>query len=172
MTIEAPADAVYAYLLDFTRHPEWCANLSRVTQLTPGPIGVGTRFHAVEWAPPVAVGRRLLSMVFFIAGLVTGADSHSEAEITALEPGQQIAWTGRVRRRKGDFNRSDWSITLEPSNGATRLRQHFAYFPQTAAARGMVASLDSARGIESAATANLARLKHVLERGVANGAPE
>ncbi len=164
MTIDASAEAVYDYLLDFTRHPEWCANLSRVTQLTPGPIAVGTRFQAVEWAPPVALGRRLLSMVFFMLGLITGADSHSEAEITALEPGRRIAWTGRVRRRHGDFNRSEWLMTLEPNNGATRLRQHFAYFPQTAAARGMVASLDSARGIESATTANLVRLKQVLER--------
>lgn len=45
LVIKVPSTALYAYLLDFPRHPEWVANLSKVSQMTPGPIGVGTIFR-------------------------------------------------------------------------------------------------------------------------------
>ena len=52
ITIQAPIDRVYAYLADFRRHPEWAKNLSKVTQVTPGPIAVGTVFKTQEGEPP------------------------------------------------------------------------------------------------------------------------
>jgi uncharacterized membrane protein len=164
ITINAPAATIYDYLLDFTRHPEWVANLGRVWKVSDGPIDVGTRFRAQESAPPVPLLKRLRSMVFFIVGLAQGANSFSEAEILALEPGRRIAWAGKVARRQGDFNRSHWEIVLEPRNGATYLTQHFQYDPQTAAARRMVAALGGAAGIEIACGVSLARLQAVLEQ--------
>lgn len=161
--IQAPAGAVYSYLLDFSRHPEWVANVGKVQKLSEGPTGVGTIFRAQEGPPPVPLGKKLHSMLFFILGMVGGAKSYSEAEITALESGRRLAWTGRVRRGQGDFNRSEWEILLKPENGATRLIQRFHYRPQTKAAERMVLALGGAPGIEAACAVSLARLKQRLE---------
>lgn len=172
IVLPAPAEGVYEYLLNFTRHPEWTGNLARVWKVSAGPIAVGTVFRAQEWAPPVSLGRRLLASVFFVVGLAQGSRPYSEAEVTALEPGRRIAWVGRVRRRGGEFNRAEWEVLLEATSGGTRLTQRFRYFPQTAAARGMLGSLGGAAGIERGCAVNLARLKRVLEqRGASPPAP-
>jgi uncharacterized protein YndB with AHSA1/START domain len=166
VVIQAPAETIYDYLLDFTKHSEWNANISKVWQVSEGPIGVGARFHARESAPPVSLIRQLKSMAFFMAGLVTGTRPFSEAEITALEPDRRIAWVGRLARRQGDFNRAEWEIVLEPQPGGTLLTQRFQYFPQTAAARGMVAAIGGSRGIENACAVNLGLLKARLEQPI------
>src|SRR3954454_10611171 len=93
--IQAPVETIYDYLIDFTRHAEWNANLTKVSQVSAGPIGVGARFRAQEGPPPVSLSRRLRAILFFMAGLASGAKSYSEAEITALEPGRRIAWVGK-----------------------------------------------------------------------------
>src|SRR5581483_8862129 len=99
--IHVPSDRVFAYLLDFTRHPEWSTNLGKVRKLTEGPVGVGSRFEATEWAPPVGLPRRVLSSLFYIVGVLTGAGTSSQAEILALEEGRSITWLGRILRRSG-----------------------------------------------------------------------
>jgi uncharacterized protein YndB with AHSA1/START domain len=161
--IQAPAEAIYDYLLDFSRHPEWAANIGKVQKMSEGPTGVGTTFRAQEGPPPVSLGRKLHSMLFFILGMMQGAKSYSEAEITALEPGRRLVWAGRVRRGQGEFNRSQWEIILKPEKGATRLSQRFNYQPQTKAAERMVLALGGAPGIEAACAVSLARLKQRLE---------
>src|SRR4026208_2506269 len=85
IVIHATPQAVYDYLSDFTRHPEWVVNVSKVTKISSGPIGVGTIFHTQESAPPVPLLRKLNMMRYFIAGLISGSKPFSEAEITALE---------------------------------------------------------------------------------------
>jgi hypothetical protein len=161
--IQTPAEAIYNYLLDFSRHPEWVANVQKVQKVSEGPTGVGTTFRAQEGPPPVSLGRKLHSMLFFVLGMIQGAKSYSEAEITALEPGRRLAWTGRVSRGQGEFNRSQWEIILKAENGATQLRQRFHYQPQTKAAERMVLALGGAPGIETACAVSLARLKQRLE---------
>jgi hypothetical protein len=105
---------------------------------------------------------KLRMMVFFMAGLTTGAKSYSEARITALEPGRRIAWQAGIPRGAGYFNQADWEIILEPQNGATRLIQRFRYLPQTPLAGQMVGAAGR-EGIEQSCAVNLARLKTVLE---------
>jgi hypothetical protein len=68
IVIEAPAGEIYNYLLDFTRHPEWVANLQKVQQVSEGSVGVGTVFRAQEGPPPVSSLKKLHSMLFFIMG--------------------------------------------------------------------------------------------------------
>lgn len=161
--IDLPPSRVYTYLLDFSRHGEWSKNLYRVWQTTSGAVAPGTRFRALEGSPPVGFGARLKSMLFFIAGLVQGSRPYSEAEIVALEPDRRISWVGWIRRGQGTFNRVEWEIHLQPSGGGTRLVQHFVYQPQNGAARGMVAALGNAPGIERACAVNLNQLKARLE---------
>lgn len=159
--IQAPAHAVYEYLLDFTRHPEWVANLSKVSRQSNGPIGVGSTFRASEGPPPLSLGKRAKMMFFYMVGMAVGVKSFSESQITALEPDRRIAWRAWLPKRHGAYNQAEWEITLEPQNGNTRLTQRFDYQPQLWAARQMVGS---AEGIEQACAVNLGNLKAVLEQ--------
>ena len=162
--IQVPPQKVYDYLLDFTRHPEWVLNVSKVTKLSSGPVAAGTKFRTVESAPPAPMLPRLLSMVYFVRGILSGAQTYSEAEITALEAGRRIAWTGRVRKGDGVFNAAQWEIVLEPSAAGTRLTQRFRYLPQSDNARRMLSALGDAQGLKTACAKSLMRLKGVLER--------
>lgn len=164
VVVQAPADVIYDYLADFTRHSEWNKNIYKVWQITPGQIAVGSRFRSMEGAPPAAIGAQLRAMAQVMAGVLTGAKPLSEAEITALEPHRRIAWVGIFRRSKGEFNRAEWELHLEPMGNATRVVQRFRYLPQTPAARRMPAALGDADGIAQAVSVNLNQLKQRLEQ--------
>lgn len=161
--IHAPINVVYDYLADFSRHAEWNKNIYKLWQTTKGPIGVGTRFRAMEGAPPAALGKQLKAMVQVMAGMLTGAKPLSEAEITALMPNRHIAWTGIFAKIDGEFNRAEWAIDLEPDGTATRVIQRFRYLPQTTAARHMLAALGDANGIAQSVAVNLGQLKQKVE---------
>jgi hypothetical protein len=167
--ILVPSAALYTYLLDFTRHPEWSTNLSSVRQVTPGPVGVGTIYRAKEGPPPVPLLTKARMMRHFVAGLLHGAKPYSQAEITALEPGKRIAWRAGIPRDTGYFNLAEWEFLLQPQGDATRLIQRFWYRPQTPGAARMVGAA-GVEGIRSACAVNLARLKTVAEQGLAQPA--
>ena len=42
--VAAPADVLFDYMTDLNREPEWNPQMRHAEQLTPGPIGLGTRF--------------------------------------------------------------------------------------------------------------------------------
>lgn len=162
ITIQAPIDKVYAYLVDFSRHPEWAQNLSKVTQVTPGSIAVGTMFKTQEGVPPVRMGQKLKMMVPFMLGVLSGAKPYSEAKITALESPGRIAWQAGIPKGTGFFNFAEWEFVLEAYGNATRLTQRFHWKPQTLNAERMV-SAAGVEGLESAVAVNLTQLKRRLE---------
>jgi|JI10StandDraft_1071094.scaffolds.fasta_scaffold129245_3 uncharacterized membrane protein len=162
VVINRPADEIYAYLADLTRHPEWVDNVSKVTKITDGPIGVGSVFITAEGAPPLPFWQKMNMMRHFIAGLMSGAKPDSEAEITALEPGRRIAWKAGLRKGDGWFNRAEWALILQPQAGGTLVTQTFRYQPQTATAQRMVGA-GGAAGIAQACNVSLQRLKAKLE---------
>ncbi len=45
--IDAPAENVFAYLADFSRHPEWAAHDLKIEKTSEGPVGVGSNFSSV-----------------------------------------------------------------------------------------------------------------------------
>jgi uncharacterized membrane protein len=163
IVIHATPQAVYDYLSDFTRHPQWVVNVSNVTKVSSGPIGVGAIFHTQESAPPVPFLRKLNMMRYFIGGLISGSKPFSEAEITALENGKRIAWKAGLRKGNGWFNQAEWEFILQPQGQATKLTQRFRYLPQTRTAARMVAAAGE-RGIEQACAVSLQRLKEILEK--------
>lgn len=158
VTIPAPAEMVYTYLLDFTRHPEWVANVSKVKQITPGPISVGTVFECQEGPPPVNLGQKLRMMVHFMRGVFSGAKTFSRAEITALEPNQRIAWQAGIPKGNGYFNLATWEFMLVEQGETTRLIQYFSYQPQENAAASMI-STAGIKGLRLACGRNLTRLQ-------------
>jgi len=160
--IQAPIDRIYAYLADFRKHPEWAKNLSRVTQMTPGPISVGTVFKTQEGAPPLSFLQQLRMMVPFMLGILGGAKPYSEAKITELEPPKRIAWQAGIPKGDGFFNFAEWEFVLEAQGGATCLTQRFHWKPQTPTAERMV-SVAGVKGLESAVALSLAQLKRQVE---------
>jgi uncharacterized protein YndB with AHSA1/START domain len=161
--IQAPVETVYAYLDDFTHHPEWVKNVSKVEQLSPGPARVGTVFKTSGGPPPVAPGRKAAMMAQFLFGVLGGAKSYSEARITALEPPRRIAWRAGIPKGEGFFNLAEWGFLLEPRGSATALTQRFCWQPQNPTAERMVraAGVD---GLQQAVAVSLAELKRRLEK--------
>ena len=43
-TIDRPIAEVFALLADLTTHPTWSPDMVSASQITDGPIGLGTRF--------------------------------------------------------------------------------------------------------------------------------
>ena len=169
LVIKVPSTALYAYLLEFPRHSEWASNLSKVSQVTPGPIRVGTIFRTQEGPPPVPLLAKVRMMRHFIGGLLRGAKPYSQAEITALDSGQRIAWRAGVPREEGYFNLAEWEFILQPQGEATKLIQRFRYRPQTPGAARMIGTA-GVDGITRACAVNLARLKTVAEQKLAQTA--
>ncbi len=71
--IEHPPEDVWAYLTDFSHAKEWMTGVDEMTQITQGPIKIGTRFR------------------FKARG------KERESHVTALEPGKRIALTSTQR---------------------------------------------------------------------------
>jgi uncharacterized protein YndB with AHSA1/START domain len=53
--VAQPVEQVFGLLADIERRPEWSTAPVERTKLTEGPVGVGSRYHAVDKIP----GRRL-----------------------------------------------------------------------------------------------------------------
>jgi uncharacterized protein YndB with AHSA1/START domain len=47
IAVDAPPDAVFAYLANFPRHSEWAADPLRIEKLSIGPVQQGTAFRSV-----------------------------------------------------------------------------------------------------------------------------
>lgn len=161
--IQSPSEAVYTYLADFTRHPEWVKNVSKITQLSSGPIKVGTVFKAQEGAPPVSLTKRLRMVFHILVGVLGGAKLYSQATITALEPPRRIAWQAGIPKGDGFFNVADWEFVLEEQGANTRVTQHFHWRPQHSQAEHMV-SVVGVEGLKEAVMVNLLELKDRLEK--------
>lgn len=100
-TVNAPADAVFAYLTDFSRHPEWAGQKLAITPAAAGPCAVGSTYSSV--------GHQMGTH----RGTVT---------VTELVPNQKLVFesdddTGRFRHTfvlKGEGAQTELSKTFEP----------------------------------------------------------
>ena len=94
--IERPIADVFAYWADLENGSEWASAVIERTKITDGPVGVGTRYRAVEQLP----GRKVQFTV----------------EITEFEPNRRMAaiWEDLPVE-------AGWVATFKESNGGTRL---------------------------------------------------
>jgi uncharacterized protein YndB with AHSA1/START domain len=102
--IAAPAEKVYGYLADFTKHSEWSMSVAAIEQVTPGAVGVGTEFKASEMIPAKFV---------------------SFARITALDAPRLVAWESTDHK----IFRTNWEFVLSAQNGGTHLVQRVTFYP-------------------------------------------
>src|SRR3990172_12293576 len=73
VTINRPADAVFDYVADITRWPEWRLSLTSAECAAQGPLGFGSTIHA--------------------SGQVMGRTMDMALDVSAFEPGERIGFT-------------------------------------------------------------------------------
>ena len=95
ISINAPADKVYAYVSDFTRHGEWAGNGLSVAKDADGPIQVGSTFSTT-------------------ASQFGTQKEHST--ITDMEPNTKFAWDS-----KGSLGTAHHWFTISEAGGTTTL---------------------------------------------------
>ena len=95
IAIDRPVHEVFSYWADLERSPEWSAPVIERRKLTPGPVGVGTRCHAIDRFP----GRRI----------------EFDLEIAAFEPDRLMAATWFEPMSGG------WEARFTESGSGTRL---------------------------------------------------
>ena len=93
--IARPPQEVFAYVTDPSKLSSW-QNVEEVTQLTSGPVGVGTRFREIHTAP---FGKRFEELT----------------EIVVYEPGRRL----EIRVVEGPPIDGRWDF--EPAGAGTRL---------------------------------------------------
>ena len=111
LTVRRPLAEVFAYVADFERAPEWITDLVRVEKLTPGDVGVGTRFTQV-----VSLG---------------GKELEGTMEVRAYDPPCVYAYDG-----EGGPARFTARFTFSPEGDATRAPTGAGSMGSSAAAAG------------------------------------
>jgi uncharacterized protein YndB with AHSA1/START domain len=122
VVIAVPVESVYQYVSDFPRHVEWNFQPTEMTEITDGPVGVGSVFRTKE-RPPKDMPW-VMKMIFPSMGMLMGAKGYTEAQVTALETDRRVAWTATAPTKKGGLiAKADWEINLEPQGERTRVTQ-------------------------------------------------
>ena len=96
ITINRPIDEVFDYWADLENGPRWAAPVVERRKLTEGPVGVGTRYHAVDRFP--------------------GRDLQFQVEVTGFERPRLM--TAAV----GEPMNGHWEARFSQQNRATTLQ--------------------------------------------------
>lgn len=96
MDVPTPPAAVHAYVSDFKNLPRWDPTIKRVEQITPGPVGTGTRYLVV------------LSFL--------GAESQMDYGVREFQPPTRAVLTGVAANAVATD-----TITIEPTPAGSRL---------------------------------------------------
>lgn len=87
-------EAVFAYISDLTRHPDWNDHL-HITALTPGEIRVGSEYHSV--------GKTLYE------------DRHNDIRVTVYQPSTAFSFVAH----DPDFKDITHEFKVSPQNGGS-----------------------------------------------------
>jgi len=166
VNIKAPVDVVFGYVADFPRHAEWNHQPTEIVPLTEGSIDVGSQFQTHEQtASNIKFGQKVMfSLMGPIMKLMYGTQDYTVAEITALEPNKRVAWKARApTAKKWDLMRMNWEILLQSNGNGTDVTQRCEIAPPDESPAARMLNEDMARQGREEATANLMRLKSILE---------
>jgi uncharacterized membrane protein len=134
--IAAGIEIVYAYLSDFTRHPEWSSGVVVMEQLTTGTPAVGTEFKASEIVPVKIT---------------------SFCTITLLEPPTRIGWESTDHR----VFRTQWAFELTAREGGAHVMQRVRFEPVSFLGRLLL--LMRKQQVPKENQQSLQRIKEILE---------
>jgi Polyketide cyclase / dehydrase and lipid transport len=137
LTIQKPAEEVFAFLADFENIPMWNYAIEETSKASAGPAGVGTRYRQTRSIPSTSI---------------------EDFEVTVFEPASRLAIHGQI----GPFQ-ATISYVLEAAGGATKLVNNVELDPAQAKLR-LLAPLATPK-IKAAVAQNLAKLKLILEGG-------
>ena len=135
VTIDRPAEDVFAYLADFGNIPAWNYAIERTVPTSPGPARVGATYRQTRTIP-----RR----------------SEEGFQVTEFKPPSRLAIKGDI----GPFDASS-SYLVEPTATGTRLTNEMELEPTSALMRPL-ARVAIPR-VKAAVARNLNVLKQVLE---------
>jgi uncharacterized protein YndB with AHSA1/START domain len=135
VTIQRPAEEVFAFLADFENIPKWNYAIDETHKTSAGPVGVGTRYRQTRSVPSRSV---------------------EDFGVTVFEPARRLAMHGQI----GPF-RATISYELEARAGGTRLVNNVELDASQAMLR-LAAPLATPR-IKAAVSQNLGKLRLVLE---------
>jgi uncharacterized protein YndB with AHSA1/START domain len=136
VTIQRPAEEVFAFLADFENIPTWNYAIDETRKISAGPVGVGTRYRQTRSVPSRSV---------------------EGFEVTVFEPARRLAMHGQI----GPF-RATISYELEARAGETRLVNSVQLEASQTVLR-LAAPLATPR-IKAAVARNLGELRLILER--------
>lgn len=157
--VSAPVENLYAYLSDFSKHPEWSPTLQSIAKIKDDhPSGVDTRYETKERVAFAGKGRRIALNWTMV----------TVCEVQELVENQRVAWTAKPRPSFGmhaaiafDFRSADGGGTILTQT----LHEHhpgwISWFNQ------LVFNV-SAENIEQQFSTNLQQLKHLLEERLAS----
>ena len=99
VVVERSVPVVFAAWSELERIPDWYADSIERRKITEGPIGVGTKYHAVDKIPP---GRRI----------------EGTLEVTRYEPDTSMEVS------LSDPYNAEWEVTFEDVDGSTLMTMH------------------------------------------------
>jgi carbon monoxide dehydrogenase subunit G len=140
-TISAPPERVFAVISDFARAAERIRGIDRVEMLTPGPVGIGTRFRETR--------------------TMFGRPASEEMTVASFDPprGYQLLAESHGSRYETEFD-------LSPVEGGTQLRMRFRALPQTLLAKILARLLRGmTKKIAALCAADLDDVKAAIEAG-------
>jgi hypothetical protein len=141
--VDAPPSLVFQLFTDFEHAPERVTGITQLDILTPGPVGVGTRFRE---------SRR-----------IHGHEASEEMEITAFEPGRHFD----VRCRSGGREYRS-AYRFSPEGPGTKVEVDFESEPLSLAAKLMSPIANStANAMKKHIVADIEDLKRQAEQRVA-----
>jgi hypothetical protein len=103
VTVDCPIEAAFDYVADVTRHPEWASDEMSVEVLTPGSVGIGTRYRTVDHSE------------------VWNHDNVAEVEVTRYD--RPSAFEIVCRDPHGEF--SHLFTFSEEDDGRVRIERHY-----------------------------------------------
>lgn len=134
ITIDRPAEDVYAYLTDLEHIPEWNWAITKTSKISEGPVTAGTRYEQTRHTPTTAV---------------------EQIVIIDLEPVRHLHIEGTL----GPFH-ADLRYDIEPAGDQTQLTNQVALHGDIPALKLALARLSIPRAVAS----NLNALKTQLEQ--------
>ena len=136
ITINAPADRVFSYLADFTRHPEWASQQLQIEQTSEGAVGQGATFKSV--------GHQF-------------GENHDAITVTEFAPNTSI-----VFECEGNAGKIRHSFSLQEQDGSTTLSKAMEPL-QTAGMFKLLAPIVTAFITPGAMSKDLRNIKEQIE---------